>query len=48
MPQSSSASGLSISVSGVISRPQPTQSSICFVEWGSLNIFPKKYWRNSS
>ena len=29
-------------VSAVVSRPQPTQSSICLVECGSVNIWEKK------
>ena len=33
---------VAISVSGVVSRPQPTQSSIGFVECGSVNISAKK------
>ena len=31
-----------MSVSAVVSSPQPTQSSICFVECGSVNICEKK------
>ena len=34
--------------SASISRPQPTQSSICLVECGSVNIWPKKNSRKSS
>jgi hypothetical protein len=37
-----------MSVSGAISRPQPTQSSIAFVECGSAKIFAKKNWRKAS
>ena len=33
---------VSTSVSGVVSSPQPTQSSICFVECGSVKHFEKK------
>jgi hypothetical protein len=33
---------MSIIVSGSVSRPQPMQSSICFVECGSVNIWRKK------
>jgi hypothetical protein len=36
------------SVSGVVSSPQPTESSICFVEWGSMNTWEKKNWRKSA
>ena len=36
---SSSISSAATSVSGVVSRPQPTQSSIGFVECGSVNIW---------
>ena len=39
---SSSISSAAMSVSGVVSRPQPTQSSIGFVECGSVNICEKK------
>ena len=33
---------VSTSVCGAISLPHPTQSSICLVEWGSVNICAKK------
>ena len=33
------------SVSGVVSRPQVTQSSICFVECGSGKTWEKKNFR---
>ena len=36
------ASSVAISVSGVVSSPQPMQSSICLVECGSVNRCPKK------
>ncbi len=39
---------VSISVSGVVSSPQPTQSSICLVECGSLNACEKKNSRKPS
>ena len=44
-PHSDSAAVVSASVSGSVSSPQFTQSSICLVEWGSLNIWAKKYSR---
>ena len=37
-----SSTSMSISVCGVVSSPHPTQSSIGFVECGSLNICEKK------
>ena len=36
------------SVSGSVSRPHPTPSSICLVECGSVKIWPKKNPRKSS
>ncbi len=36
------SSPISSSVSGVVSSPQPTQSSMCFVECGSVKHRPKK------
>ncbi len=33
---------VAISVSAEVSSPQPTQSSNCFVEWGSVNICDMK------
>ena len=39
---------VSISVSGVVSSPQPTQSSICLVECGSLHACEKKNSRKPS
>ncbi len=38
---------VSAMTSGVVSRAQSMQSSICFVEWGSGKHLPKKYSRNS-
>ena len=46
-PQASSPRSVSISVAASISSPHPTQSSICFVECGSVNIRPKKNSRKS-
>ena len=47
-PQAASARFVSASRSGSISLPQPTQSSRCLVEWGSVNIRAKKNSRKSS
>ena len=38
---------VAISTSGVVSSPHPTQSSLTFVECGSLNISAKKNSRKS-
>ena len=38
---------VAISVSGSVSNPQPTASSIALVEWGSEKISPQKNSRNS-
>jgi len=40
-------SRVAISVSGSVSSPQPTLSSIGLVECGSVNIWAKKNSRNS-
>ncbi len=37
---------VSASVSGAVSRPHPTPSSICLVECGSVNTCEKKNSRN--
>ena len=42
------ASWVAISVSASVSRPQPTQSSRCFVECGSVKHCEKKNSRKSS
>ena len=38
----SGAVTVAISVSGVVSSPQPTASSYCLVEWGSVKICEQK------
>ena len=42
---SPSPSAVAIRVSGSVSSPQPTASSICLVECGSLKAVSKKNWR---